>query len=402
MIGQGEMGHYAIRSDSVAEKFLMAVETSADPVLRKSLSAPAGSYIAGRRGKPVALTAVGMFLSNVAQEIRHALPARHADLFATGLEACRAQQQWDDSWIMHCRDADGGTVQFRSTAIVLAAGAEQPRSRLYAEEIAGVPLLPRFADKTIQSSEFLGLRADAAIAALVGERSVRTIAIVGGSHSAMSSAVVSLRKTLRGLAACQTVTVLHRGPLRLTYSSTTAACSDGYYAFSAQDVCPKTGRVYPLAGFRNDSRELLRHHWQLGGLPPEDRLRLFRLEPSTHDEANKLLEGADLIVAALGYRPRALPLFDRNGAQFPLHSELGTAPLVDGQCRVLGATGREIPGIFGLGLAAGYPLAGVHGEPSFKGQANGLALWQGEVGAQLVNNVLEFIRARRWCDDSVG
>jgi hypothetical protein len=42
-----------------------------------------------------------------------------------------------------------------------------------------------------------------------------------------------------------------------------------------------------------------------------------------------------LVIAALGYRPRALPVLDEAGRAVRLHSLTGPrAPLVDGQCRV--------------------------------------------------------------------
>ena len=155
-------------------------------------------------------------------------------------------------------------------------------------------------------------------------------------------------------------------------------------------MCAKTGRVFPLAGFRADARDLLRRAWTLGGCGPEPRLRLHRLGGAAADaEAARILEEADLIVAAFGYRPRALPLFEANGARIALGAETNAAaPLVDGRSRVLGVDGAPLPGVFGIGRAAGYPLRGTHGEASFEGQANGLALWHGEVGAAIVRDLL--------------
>lgn len=48
-----------------------------------------------------------------------------------------------------------------------------------------------------------------------------------------------------------------------------------------------------------------------------------------------------------------------------------------------------IPGAFAIGLSAGYPLAGAHGERSFTGEANGFALWQSDIGEALVAAILE-------------
>ena len=52
--------------------------------------------------------------------------------------------------------------------------------------------------------------------------------------------------------------------------------------------------------------------------------------------------------------------------------------------------GNPIPGLFGIGLAAGFvPHGKLGGEPSFSGQANGLWLWQNDVGSIIVDAVLQ-------------
>ena len=66
--------------------------------------------------------------------------------------------------------------------------------------------------------------------------------------------------------------------------------------------------------------------------------------------------------------------------------------MVDGLCRVLDASEQPIPGLFGIGLAAGFvPRGKLGGEASFRGQANGLWLWQHDVGSLIVNAVLSAI-----------
>jgi hypothetical protein len=51
--------------------------------------------------------------------------------------------------------------------------------------------------------------------------------------------------------------------------------------------------------------------------------------------------------------------------------------------------GNPISGLFGIGLAAGFvPRGKLGGEPSFVGQANGLWLWQNDIGSIIVDAVL--------------
>jgi hypothetical protein len=102
-----------------------------------------------------------------------------------------------------------------------------------------------------------------------------------------------------------------------------------------------------------------------------------------------VLAEADLVVACLGYRPLALPLFDEHGEKLMLASDTARRGLVDGGCRVLDEHGVSVPGVYGIGLAAGFvPHGRLGGEPSFSGQANGLWLWQNDVGALIAEALL--------------
>jgi hypothetical protein len=84
-------------------------------------------------------------------------------------------------------------------------------------------------------------------------------------------------------------------------------------------------------------------------------------------------------------------VLDLAGEPIDLHAGCHPqAPLVDGQCRIMDGEGAPIPGLFGIGLAAGFvPSGPLGGEPSFSGQANGLWLWQNDVGLLIANAVLD-------------
>jgi hypothetical protein len=185
------------------------------------------------------------------------------------------------------------------------------------------------------------------------------------------------------------VTLMHRHELRIYYPTVEAALQDNYTEFGPDDICPLTGRVFRLAGFRMDSRELIMSARGMAGRPPEPRLQLHRLDRD-NTATLALLDQADVIVTCFGYRPRALPVLDQQGNRVVLHSETSPhAPLVDGACRVMDALGTPLPKLYGMGLAAGFvPHGKLGGERSFRGQANGLWLWQSDVGAMIVDAVL--------------
>ena len=63
--------------------------------------------------------------------------------------------------------------------------------------------------------------------------------------------------------------------------------------------------------------------------------------------------------------------------------------LADGLRRVMDAGGNPLPHLFAIGLAAGFvPYGKLGGEKSFRGQANGLWLWQNDVGAMIADAIL--------------
>lgn len=387
-IGIGAIGNYVIRSDSMADSFLAAVDFDAFPSLRHTLSTPTGKKLDALRGSPAELTLISEFLYLMSQELRSALQIAEYDPFELNVEAVRAQRQSNGSWLTECRNFDGKPIWYESSSLVLTTGAEQRKKMLTNEKVAGLPLLPRFQHKTMLSSAFLGQDGPHEMAKLLKDKTSPKVAIIGGSHSAISSANLCLRGYGNINFAIDCVTVLHANELRLTYASPDAAVADGYTFFESNDICPNTGRVFPLAGFRADSRELLRRVWGLGGEPVEARLHLFKLNTDRFKEANRILVEADVIIAAMGYSPRALPLFNESGRKIRLNAD-NKGSLVDNHSRVLDELYRPIPGVYAMGLAAGYPLAGVHGEPSFTGQANGIALWQSAIGEHLISLLLE-------------
>ena len=154
--------------------------------------------------------------------------------------------------------------------------------------------------------------------------------------------------------------------------------------------------MFRLAGFRLDSRELIMQVRGLGGRPPEPRLRLHHL--TTDDSATRrIIDEADVVVAALGYRPRPFSIFQQDGSPLELLVRTGPQmPLVDNECRVLDAAGDPLPQLFGIGLAAGFvPSGHLGGEITFRGQANGLWLWQHDVGSLIINALAPPISKQR-------
>jgi len=388
-IGAGNLGDYGITSDSAAETFLSAVVGQSDPRLARLADLPIARDIASYGRGSVPLAKVGTLLALMGEAL-HEIIEEAGGTILTGHEALGARRQPDGTWLARVRRcADGTERELTARCLVLAAGGHQPLQRLASERVAGEPLLPTYASKLIQSDDVLRAGGLAQVRRRLESVADPRIAVIGGSTSAVAAAHALLHRLPEIDLQPGAITLLHRRELRVFYPSVDSARAEGYDEFGPDDICPLSGFVFRLAGFRLDSRELVMQARGIGGRTPEPRLVLHRLTDSTRDEARAILDRADVVVAALGYRPRALPLFDVQGAGLKLFGHTPGRPLVDGQCRVLDEGGAPVPNVFAIGLAAGFvPRGKLGGEPSFVGQANGLWLWQNAVGELIVEQVL--------------
>jgi hypothetical protein len=389
-VGAGNLGQYEISSDSAAEAFLDVVMRTTEPALEALQTNPIVGVLAASMGGAVPLKQAATFLSLIGETMcglvetsaRGAVLRRHRALFT--------KRVGPGLWSTRVRcEGTGAEKDLLSRSVILATGARQPLSRLYKEEVAGVRLLPLYEDKLMQSGEILSTTGLASVEARLKSIGSPKVVIVGGSTSAGSVTSMLLYQSALKFAE-GSVVLMHRRPLRIFYASAGEALAEGYTEFGPEDICPISGRVYRLAGFRLETREMIMRARGIAGRPAEPRLRLFELKEETFGEARCLLDQADMIFASLGYRPRALPVFGYDDRPVSLMAESDAMrPMVDDGCRVLDAQGEPVEGLYGIGLASGLiPSGALGGEPSFKGQANGLWLWQHEVGIKIVDAVL--------------
>ena len=390
VLGSGEIGRYAINSDSFADSFLRGVDGGPLRDMVSLMRHPATQALDAARGQPVPLRLAAAFLAQLANGLRHLAATAGWQPFLDGVDVTSAHAMPDGRWRVHARRlADGHGFGLTTRLLVLATGAAPSIGGLHDQAVAGLPLLPTFRRTLMLASTLLTERGRRRVARRLALVPRPRVAIVGGSHSTLAVAKVLLDLSPSLAWSEQSITILHRRALRITYASPEDALADGVTAFGHDDICPRTGRVFPLAGFRAEARTLLRQIWGLGDGAPERRIRLLPLTAQTQAVAAQTLHASDLVVAATGYRPRALPLFDARGDRIALQSEgTGAPPMVDGDSRVLDRAGRPVPGVLGIGLAAGFPLAGTFGERSFTGQANGLALWHSDIGEAIAATLL--------------
>ena len=390
-VGGGALGQYAIRSDSAAEAFLDIVNRTTEPALIALQSHPLVLAIEELRGRSVPLTLASAFLRLAGETMCALVEASPNGALLRQHTALSARRSACATWTIRVRcEKTGAEQDLQASSLVLATGADQRLSRLHQEHVAGAALLPLYQDKLLQTGDVLSAAGLAALELRLASISNPRIVVVGGSSSAGAAARVLLQELNSGVFDAGQVTLMHRGPLRIFYNSPEEARADGYLEFGPEDICSLSGRLYRLAGFRLETRELIMGALGIGGRTRNPRFHLHLLEQSNFAEARQLLDDADLIIAGLGYRPRALPLFDANRDPLHLMAESDDMrPMIDEECRILDANSDPLQGVYGVGLASGFvPQGELGGEASFRGQANSLWLWQHEVGLKIVHAVI--------------
>jgi hypothetical protein len=394
-LGVGQIGDYVINSDSTGATFLDPLRAAREPKLRCILDSPVAGRIASAAEGAVPLQDVGELMGLIGKAIASIVQEHPQSAILTSCTATSAHVLLNGAWQLDVTDQSGNLWHFETLRLVLATGASQPGSRLQGERVAGERVSQRWGERLLQSGVVLSQGGLERVAERLRGKPAPKVAILGGSTSAIAVAHALLHRLPGITFERDGITLIHRKPLRVYYTSAEEAIADGYNEFGPDDLCPVTRRVFRFAGLRLDSRELLMQILGIGGRPAEPRIALHQLknhdtEASQDAEAIERIDTADLVVAAFGYRPNALPLFDHRHRPIPLFAKTGpSAPLVDGECRVLGADGQPVSGVYGIGLAAGYrPRGKFGGEPSFTGQANGLWLWQNGIGSVIAKALL--------------
>jgi dTDP-4-amino-4,6-dideoxygalactose transaminase len=387
-LGAGQLPNYAITSDSTAETFLSAVKDNPEPSIAALIDHPASREIAQYIGKlGVPLSRTGPFLEAMGQRVG-AVVTEAGGSMLTGHEVIESRRTAAGLWQTRIRDLASGTErELLSQNIVIATGGFQSASDIAAAPIAGAPLAELAGERLMLCDDMLRTGGMERLRERIAHTRAPRIAIIGASTSAIASAVLLLKSDIP--FGAESLSLLHREDLRPWYPSAEAAHADGFTDFGPDDICALSGFVYRLAGFRLEARELVLRMLRIGGRTPDPRVRLHQLgEPSS--ETAKILAEADVVVAALGYRPHALTLLDAAGERIALAAHAPGRPrLADQLCRVTDAEGHPLPGAYGIGLAAGFvPEGRLGGEKSFKGKANGLWQWQNDVGQLIVDQLL--------------
>lgn len=389
-LGTGTIGNYVINSDSGGATFVDCLDSAHPTELTQLQKHEVTKRLSAAGQGSVPLRDAGQFLGLAGDALAKMIKTYPSSEVFTQHKA-QSARRCADGWRLELFDLKSKeTRSVVARQVIIATGAHQPPQRLASEYFGDQSLASRCSGRLMQSGDVLTQTGLRGISEALAFKSNPRVAIIGGSTSAAAVAHALLHRLAGVTFGAGGITILHRRPLRIYYPDRASALADGYTEWSEDDVCQLSGKVFRFAGFRLDSRELIMQVRGIGDRPIESRVQLHQLT-SDDREAERILDEADIVISAMGYRPRGLPIFDESGFPITLYSQTGSQrPMVDDACRILDVDGKTLPNLYGIGLAAGFvPRGALGGEASFRGQANGLWLWQHDVGALIVQAVLQ-------------
>ena len=387
----GAIGRYVVNSDTLGRVYLECLDApAAYKTFARLRSDPVAKDIEAQSLGFPPLPLVGEYFDRFGRALEDALAKNRNSAFLgrTSITALRLRP--DGSLTLVASDSRRA---IHARTAVLALGGRPVRVPTVIEGLK--PARTLTSDALLTSSGLVKAKA------ILESARKPTVLILGGAHSAYSSAWALLNLLPSTSFAEGAITIACRRPPKIYYPTRAEAWADNY-PFTEDDICPRTQRVNRLAGLRGDGRELWRRMSSRPGTAFEARVRTLRAAFDKPDpELLRRARNADLVVTAFGYASRTIPVFDATGRRLALQADSG-GPAVDDEARILLHDGSTLPNVFGIGLGSGFrPHSAMGGEPSFRGQANSLWLYQNDIGGKVYGGVQAYLQSERDMASSV-
>jgi hypothetical protein len=389
----GTIGQYVLNADTLGGTFLECLQgPSCHPALVELRTDPVTLELSAWRTEYPPLELVGRLMERLGAALAASIQGHPRSMFLAGVAARQLRLQADGTVLVDLLDARRGCRTLQAASAVMALGGQQHTLWETIQVRPGLKL-DRWQEKIVASDTIMARGgAEEAERVLATSRDAPRAVILGGAHSAFSTAWVLLDRLPDVRFGRAGVQILYRTEPRVFYPTRAAAIAEGY-EFTEADVCPATGRVFRLSGLRADGREVWRRMQGMAGTIPEPRVILSSIGAMGSDELTTLLDTADLIVPAFGYRLTTIPIFDPTGRQL---TPARRGPSVDAESRLLTEEAGALPNVFGIGLGSGFrPWGAMAGEPSFRGQQNSLWLYQNGLGEQVHAGARAYARLQR-------
>ena len=377
-VGPGSLANYRIRANSLGGVFLECLDRLAGTPFDRLRELPETRELRRHADEYPPLRLVAGFLARLGEVVVELLRAHPACDVWTGARV-------DEVRIRPAGvEVTAGHSVALGSRVVLAVGG-RPMSGFESTPLPGGLTLASYRDRLCHSEAFIDTRRTVPSAILESIRDTGRIAIVGGAHSAWSTAVL-LREDPE--LADPELTIVHRGPIRLFYRSAAEATADGYRFDPVADVCPASGRVNRFGGLRGPAFALARRALGLAAEPAPVRLLAADGRPGSADEITATLDAAGAVVVATGYAASLPRVVGRGGAE--LTAALSpTGTVVSPTTEFVDQDGVVHPEILAYGLGAGLPASiAVGGEPSYTRRADGVWLYQNDIGRVVLDRLL--------------
>jgi hypothetical protein len=390
-LGAGSLGHYRITGNTRGISFLRGLDTAEPRELFGDVLATAAARALGRRSfvfPPLPL--VGSYLERLGAGVEQLLEGHPACAVARRTTV-RAVELLAGGGVRVLTESLGsaGATSVVAGRAVIAMGGREPAAL---ETLRLLPrlTLERYRGKLCHASALIDDRIGVARRLVQAVRETQSVVVVGGSHSAWSAAWTLLHDASfrRPGGEPPAITVLHRSALRFYYASAAKARAAGYVFDETRDICPLTGAVHRHGGLRADAHSLARAALAPGRNPSPVRAIRLLDHPDVRRNAERALNGAGLVVAAVGYRPRLPRLSGPDGLPLELATS-ETGVVVTPRAQLVAANGRVVPELLAYGLGAGLAAeADLAAEPSYTGRVDAVRLYQNEVGRIVLDSLL--------------
>jgi hypothetical protein len=383
--GPGSLARYGgLRANSLGGAFLECLDELTGPAfagLKQARETVALDRWARTR-PPLAVVAA--YLARLGEAFVSVLRAHPACEAPAGTRAARVDETGDGVSVLI---EGAGERRVRADRAILAMGGRPPAAYRDTVVVPGVRL-SAYRTKLCHAADLLDVRYGLPWRLVGAIRQSGSVAIVGSSHSAWS-VVELLRQDPRFLGGpAVRLSVLHRSPIPLFHPSAQEAREAGYCFDPVRDVCPRSGRVHRFGGLRGEPRRLAATAMGLADGPaPADLVRVEPDSARSRETVEQVLQEAGAVVVATGYQAR-LPLLHREDgtALVAAASESGTA--VNRAGHLLDTDGRAHPRLLAYGLGAGQGASpDVGGEPGFRRRADGVWLYQHDVGRLVLDEL---------------
>ncbi|WNJ19039.1 non-hydrolyzing UDP-N-acetylglucosamine 2-epimerase [Pontibacter sp. G13] len=366
----GNLPEFRVNSDTYSKVFLECLEGSTGDYLDLDKLKEELAEFDEFADRSIPLPLTRKFLEGVGDQLHGILQAHSQSDVKLRTEILKIQVNDTGNYTLFTSDHQ----KIQADRVVIAVGGKPAFGHL----------CPSRLDQTAHSDEILRGKKDPLLTGLPSQNS--KVVIAGGSHSAFSVVDYLLTHFPEKFSAEFPIEVWANESPKIYFPTAEEASENGYEEFTEADICPVTQRLFRLAGLRMDGRARYMDMLGMNGGPAENRAVFSQIDPHS-DDFSQAMEASDLLIEATGYTFNTPSFFNTDHHRIEFQGEI-TRHWVDDQCRMLTQEGEALLGVYGVGLASGFlPGTELGGEPSFRGQTNGLWYYQNLIADLILQQI---------------